>query len=98
MVALLKFILTLLLLSPYLILVGMTSYPQLALLFIIMNGLYGWVVIWFYANLKARDKLGLWGKLLFIPFLMVSGPLGLIIWLVFQPEVQRRNSQNSRPS
>lgn len=90
MVTVLKLMLTLLLLLPYLILVGMTSYPRLALLFIIMQGLYSWVVIWFYADLKARDKLGLWGKLLFVPFLMVSGTLGLIIWLVFQPEAQRK--------
>lgn len=85
-----KAFIALLLLFPYAILVAMGSNWQFSLLIVGTFALYSWCLIWFYADLKARDRLGFWNGLLFKPFLITTGSIGLAIWFVFEPEARRR--------
>lgn len=85
-----KSVVTLLLLAPYVILVAMTTAPLLALCLLAFCGACAWILTWYYADLKAQGRLGKWGTLLFLPFFMVTGTFGLLFWIVFEPEAQRR--------
>lgn len=84
-----KSIATLLLLSPYLFLI-LASDPPFALLLLTLFALYSWVVVWIYADIKARDALGEWDRILFVPLLVSTSTFGLIIWFVWRPEPRRR--------
>jgi len=85
-----KIIITPLLLSSYVLLIAMTSDPLLGLIFVTIFGLYCWGIIWWFADIKARNQLDGFTHLLFVPFLILSGGFGLFLWIVFEPEERRR--------
>jgi hypothetical protein len=72
--------------SCTLLLADAFSLPWMSLL-IGLHILYSWGVIWLYASLKVRHG-GLWVNLL-IPVLTTTSTLGIVIWMVFRPEVTR---------
>ena len=64
------------------------SFPPLwVFFFITLHVLYSWSIIWFYALLKARDETLLF---LLIPVLATTSVLGIVFWIVFQPEARMR--------
>lgn len=87
-----KVLLALILLAIYLV-AGLAlladSLPPLGVLFVItLHVLYSWVVVWFYAFLKVRDR-PLWAFLL-VPVLTTTSTIGIVLWIVFQPEAKIR--------
>ncbi|XHX81117.1 MAG: hypothetical protein RBJ76_14615 [Stenomitos frigidus ULC029] len=70
------------------------SFPPLwVLLFITLHVLYSWSAIWFYAKLKARDEKLL---VLLLPVLATTSVLGIVFWVVFQPEAKIRRHQQAK--
>ena len=80
-----KILLLPLLLAPYGLLVAMTSYPGFALQMIGILAIFSWWLIWSYAHRKVREDLNWLEQLLFVPLWMVSGPMGLVLWILVDP-------------
>lgn len=65
------------------------SFPPLGVLLLIaLHVLYSWGVVWLYALLKVRDR-PLWAGLL-MPVLTTTSTIGIVLWMVFQPEAKIR--------
>jgi heme/copper-type cytochrome/quinol oxidase subunit 2 len=87
---LVKSITTILLLSPQMLLIAMTSDPLLGVVVVVLWSLLSWVVVWFYADAKARDAVDFSTNLLFVPLLVITSTFGLIFWFVFQLQQRRK--------
>lgn len=92
-----KVLLVLILLAIYLVaclaLLADSFPPLWVLLFITLHVVYSWSVIWCYARLKARDEK--WLGLLF-PVLTTTSVLGIVFWIVFQPEAKIRRQRQAK--
>ncbi len=65
------------------------SFPLPGVLFLItLHVLYSCGVVWFYAFLKVRDRT-VWAVLL-MPVLTTTATIGIVLWIVFQPEAKIR--------
>ena len=80
-----KILLVPLLLAPYGLLVAMSSYPGFVLQLIGILAIFSWWLIWIYAHRKVREELNLLEQMLFVPLWMVSGPMGLALWILVDP-------------
>ncbi|MBD2075359.1 hypothetical protein H6F86_15940 [Phormidium sp. FACHB-592] len=68
------------------------SFSPLGVLFLItLHVLYSWGVVWFYAFLKVRDR-PLWALLL-MPVLTTTSTIGIVLWMIFQPEAKIRKQK-----
>lgn len=67
---------------------GGSAWGLIALAFVLaMLALWLWSVVWAYGDAERRGKSGCLVALL---VMLVSWPLGLLIWVIFRPEDRER--------
>lgn len=47
-----------------------------------------WILMWHYANRKAREELTGWHELLYLPLWMMTSTVGILLWIWVRPRLR----------